>query len=684
MFYVTPKRNFEKATIEIEGDGIFYIRCPYELKNKATQSGGKWIQKKKAWMYALTPSVIKIVKEKFGDDLITNPTFEYLYAKKKRLEKDILKYREEAENDIPIDFSVDGVSLNGNNPLYNYQKWGIKCSSSSTDGFLIGDVMGLGKGLWKETNVLTPNGKKKIGELKIGDYVIGKNGKKSTVTGFFPQGFEDIYKVTFNDGCYVYCDKYHLWSVKDIEEKSNEWITLSVEQLIDNELVLNKDNRNIKTYYKNKNGDSKWAIPVVNPVEFCDDENLMIDPYLLGKNLANVNVKDNDNICYHKGFIPHSYKYSSIDNRIKLLQGIMDYSEVKINDNIEIIYQSCHKKLLNDISYLIQSLGGICIFNNKEDGKYCLRIKLPKEIIPFSDENKLNNYNLPENHEILRYIVNIEKLKEQKECVCISVDSEDKLYVIENFLVTHNTIQGIGTAINRNLNGEVNSCLIVCPASLKYNWESEIKKFTNKTVLVIDGNKQERTKKWIAENYFFKIVNYELLMMDLFHDVNAKKSKERIDQRIDCADFIVNNYFDMIILDEIHYIKSHNALRTKAVKNMKCKYRLGLTGTPVDGRLEELHSIFEFLKPGLFPSKMRFIEKYAILDYFGSIKGYKNIGEVKEKIRPFYIRRLKEKVLKDLPEKIFTDLHVELDSKCLKEYKKIASRKHEITKENLI
>ena len=164
MFYVTPKRNFEKATIEIEGDGIFYIRCPYELKNKATQSGGKWIQKKKAWMYALTPSVIKIVKEKFGDDLITNPTFEYLYAKKKRLEKDILKYREEAENDIPIDFSVDGVSLNGNNPLYNYQKWGIKCSSSSTDGFLIGDVMGLGKGLWKETNVLTPNGKKKIGE----------------------------------------------------------------------------------------------------------------------------------------------------------------------------------------------------------------------------------------------------------------------------------------------------------------------------------------------------------------------------------------------------------------------------------------------------------------------------------------------------------------------------------------
>ena len=756
MNYYTPERISAKATIEMDKDGsVFYVHCPYEIRSLASSAGGKWVQNKKAWMFAFTPSVVEIVEKKFKDNIVISPAFKMMLNRKKQQEQEIMKVREEARKNTPVEFSVEGISLDGKNPFFNYQKHGVICATKASDGFMIGDVVGCGKAEIVDNKIFTPYGRKRIGDVKIGDKVIGSDGKSHNVIGVYPQGVKPVYEVTFNDGYSVKCADEHLWAVYD--RLNNSYNILTVNELIDKNLVKEKTGVGVnvdkiykyKTYYKKINGRNKWRIPIVKPIEFENKNNLPIDPYLLGVMIGDGSFSTHTVTVYENSvdfdemfskyiennyfkarelskpkksnarivafsvknelrnlgldgkrscekFIPICYKYSSVDDRLQLLQGMMDTdghcrkSTKNVFNGTE--FSTTSEILANDVAEIVQSLGGIVRVSAKipfytKDGVriYCkktyrLNIKLPPQFNPFKLKRKAEAYHAPQKYEVSRLIKDISYVGE-KECVCIAVDAPDHLYVTEHCIVTHNTIQALGTAVHRKLNGEVNNCLIVCPASLKYNWESEIKKFTKESVLVINGTKEEREKQWIAEGYFFKIANYECVMNDLYYEIDKKKKRQRPDNRISCADFILNNYFSMIVCDEVHYLKSHDAFRTRAIKKFKCKYRLGLTGTPIDGRLEELHSIFEFIKPGLFPSKSRFIEKYAITDYWGAIKGYKNIDEVKSKILPFYVRRLKEDVLNDLPEKIFIDLHVELEDKVLKEYKKIASRKHEITEE---
>ena len=256
------------------------------------------------------------------------------------------------------------------------------------------------------------------------------------------------------------------------------------------------------------------------------------------------------------------------------------------------------------------------------------------------------------------------------------------LYVGDGFLIGDQpglgkSIQSLGIAKDRMNKGEIRNCLIVCPASLKYNWRDEVTKFLGMEALVIGHkckNSQEREKHWIAEGYPFKIVNYELVARDLYCEPKRK------DNRISCAKVVLSS-FDLVIFDEIQYLKHHSSARTLACRTLQAKYRIGLSGTPIDGRLEEIHSIFQILKPGLFVSKQKFMERYAEYDYFGAVKGYHHIKEVSDKIAPYYLRRLKEEVLKDLPPKLHKDLHVELSAQNMKAYKDLVKKKNEITEE---
>ncbi len=240
------------------------------------------------------------------------------------------------------------------------------------------------------------------------------------------------------------------------------------------------------------------------------------------------------------------------------------------------------------------------------------------------------------------------------------------------------SVQALGIALERKKAGEVGSCLIVCLASIKYNWVAEIGKFTCERALVIDGDEEKRRRKWMASGYFFKIVNYEIVVRDLFVDPGRRVPLSREEEAFRRS---MEKSFDMIIVDEIHAIKNHQALRTKALKQLVSKYRVGLSGTPVDGHLEELHSIFEFLKPGLFESRGRFLDRHAVFDTFGNIQAYIGVDEVRKKLGPYYIRRLKEKVLPDLPEKIFKNIYVELDGPEMKIYRELIKGSHEITEE---
>ena len=245
------------------------------------------------------------------------------------------------------------------------------------------------------------------------------------------------------------------------------------------------------------------------------------------------------------------------------------------------------------------------------------------------------------------------------------------------------SIQAIGIALERKRLGQISNCLIVCLASLKYNWLDEIAKFTNEKALVVDGSPSDRHMKWMASGYFFKIANYETIVGDLYVDSNPRHKNKKILSRED-SEFrkYMQSQFDMVVVDEIHAIKHHSSRRTEAVKQLKPIYRVGLSGTPIDGRLEELHSIFGFLKPGLFESRSKFMDNHAIKDHFGQVTGYYGVQEVRDKINPYYIRRLKEKVLKDLPPKLYKDIYVDLPEKEMKIYKDLISGASEITEED--
>jgi SNF2 family DNA or RNA helicase len=108
---------------------------------------------------------------------------------------------------------------------------------------------------------------------------------------------------------------------------------------------------------------------------------------------------------------------------------------------------------------------------------------------------------------------------------------------------------------------------------------------------------------------------------------------------------------------------------------------MALTGTPMDGRLEELHSVMGFVAPGLLGSKSRFFQRHIETDFWGRVVGYKRLSEVTKRIEPFFIRRLKKDVLKDLPDKIYENKVITLSPDEREIYGKLADGGHEATED---
>jgi SNF2 family DNA or RNA helicase/intein/homing endonuclease len=466
--------------------------------------------------------------------------------------------------------------------------------------FILADDMGLGKAQVTSAIVFTPNGKKKIGDLVIGDKIIGSDGKPYNVTGIFPQGEKETFKITFNDGYSVLCCGEHLWSVSSPNyghnRKNNrikKSLVLSTNQMYYGGKITIKGNGyndkksyNIDTYYKSSNGNNKWQIPIVKPIEFNNSDTLPIEPYLFGLALGdgsfskktikfsqhkddfdelfeNIKIKENKPVSntrvgvvnvgnslfdlgvehtrsYDK-FIPDIYKYSSIENRLSLLQGLMDTDgHCMISKNGSFCgteFSTISEKLCDDVCEIVQTLGGIVrkktrkSFYIKNGVKvecnisYRVNIKLPKGMNPFRLKRKSERYNEPQKYPTGRYIKNIEKYGVD-ECVCISVDAPDSLYVTEHCIVTHNTTSTIIAALETG----AKKILIVCPATLKINWKREIENYTDRSTYIAEG------KKFSSEEDFV-IVNYDIIKN--FHDPKDKENS-----------LILNSNFDLVILDE--------------------------------------------------------------------------------------------------------------------------------------
>lgn len=196
--------------------------------------------------------------------------------------------------------------------------------------------------------------------------------------------------------------------------------------------------------------------------------------------------------------------------------------------------------------------------------------------------------------------------------------------------------------------------LVFCPASLKYSWAEEIKKWSpNESISVINGSKEQRHSQWQGLSNWM-IANYELLLHD-YDDIIKHQSKY--------------GFKDIIIADEATRISNHAAKTTKALKCLSSKKRVALTGTPISNRPDDIWSIIDWISPRYLGSYYQFTQQYCIREpRFNRIVGYKNLSELGGRIGRFMIRRTKEEVLKDLPPKIIETISFELSEKERKLY----------------
>lgn len=184
--------------------------------------------------------------------------------------------------------------------------------------------------------------------------------------------------------------------------------------------------------------------------------------------------------------------------------------------------------------------------------------------------------------------------------------------------------------------------LVFCPASLKYNWRDEIKKWSpDSSVVVIDGTAAERKALWNkAHSFDWVIANYELLLRDL--DVMPKA-------------------WAVIVCDEADRISNPFAKTTRALKKLSAHKRLALSGTPISNRPDDLWSIVDWLYPRMLGSFTQFQSKYCKLHpVYHRVIGYQNLEILRSRIEPIMLRRLKEDVFDDFPEKTVENICFDL------------------------
>ncbi len=194
--------------------------------------------------------------------------------------------------------------------------------------------------------------------------------------------------------------------------------------------------------------------------------------------------------------------------------------------------------------------------------------------------------------------------------------------------------------------------LVVCPTSLKHQWQREIARFTQRQAHVINGNRAARMRGY-AERGFFKVTNYETLARDF--------------------EFIQSWSPDVVIADEAQRIKNWNTVAARALKRIQSPYALVLTGTPLENRLEELVSIVQYVDGQRLGPLWRLRHEHQLLDDAGRVVGYKGLDRIGETLRPVMLRRRKADVLAQLPERVAKTVFVEMTRQQLAEHQSNAA-----------
>lgn len=210
------------------------------------------------------------------------------------------------------------------------------------------------------------------------------------------------------------------------------------------------------------------------------------------------------------------------------------------------------------------------------------------------------------------------------------------------------TLQVLAVLLSAKQEGRKGTSLVVAPASLVYNWGEEVRAYTPELSCgFITGTQEERRQRLEQyHDYDLIVTSYDLLK----RDVEYYEDKE----------------FYYHIIDEAQYIKNHTTAAAKAVKVIKSRVRYALTGTPIENRLSELWSIFDFLIPGYLYGYDIFRNEFEAPIVRNEDQGV--LERLQRMTAPFILRRMKENVLKDLPEKLEENRYVRFESDQQKLY----------------
>jgi phosphate starvation-inducible protein PhoH and related proteins len=357
------------------------------------------------------------------------------------------------------------------------------------------------------TNVLTPDGWRPIGDLQVGDLVIGSNGEPTPVLGVYPQGEKEIFRVTAQDGAWTLCCGEHLWTVRTASDKRHDqpWRVLETQEMIGNLRAAHA---------------RRYELPLLTaPVRFPERE-VPMDPYalglllgdgcltgtttpsfatddpelaaVLGELLPGIKVRDKGGADYvlnritepgqvitianpvtavarelglcgtRSGttFVPDAYLYNTAEVRLAVLQGLLDADGGPVTQAgrpCRIQFTTTSMLLRDDVIALVRSLGGVAYTRrrmaegrksgraNERDVRFrsdahTVDIRLPEGIEPFRLARKRDTYHAAGGGgRPMRFIDDIEPAG-REECVCIQVAAEDSLYVTQDHLLTHNTL----------------------------------------------------------------------------------------------------------------------------------------------------------------------------------------------------------------------------------------------------
>jgi phosphate starvation-inducible PhoH-like protein len=354
-------------------------------------------------------------------------------------------------------------------------------------------------------DVLTPDGWRKIGDLAVGDLVVGSDGLPTPVLGIYPQGRKEVFRVTTQDGASTLACGEHLWTVRTPDDRSHG----RPSRVLQTQDMIGRLRRGHV---------HRFELPLVDPVEFVPQD-VPIAPYALGlllgdgclsttttpafatadpelaealeAELPGIELKRKTQVDYvlrhiHGGrggvivanpvtvalrelglagtrsntkFVPESYRLNSAAVRLALLQGLFDSDGgpvVQRGRTCRVQYSTCSERLRDDVVFLVRSLGGVAYWRRRAaDGRkpglargravhyrndaYVIDIRLPEGIEPFRLERKRALYNATGGGRPMRFIDAIEPAGET-ETVCIQVAAADSLYVTDDLIVTHNTL----------------------------------------------------------------------------------------------------------------------------------------------------------------------------------------------------------------------------------------------------